>query len=93
MEAFKAKDIESNVPVNAVVAVKLKDHHLITDPENRGRTILGYWQGIKPNPKVHPAMLDELDGLHWLAEIYEISTGEVYDIHLEVIESINIGSI
>lgn len=89
MDAFKAKEVAANVPINAMVAIKLTNDPKIREAY-RGQTIKGYWAGVKANPKIHAALLDELNGWHWIGEVSQFYTDEVFDLHLEVIESINV---
>jgi hypothetical protein len=91
LEAKKAKEIDANVPHNAPVRIILKDSDVVK-AAYRGKVIIGWWQGIKPNPKIGAAILDQLNGMHWIAEVAESHTDEIWDLHLEAIDSITIGN-
>ena len=90
MKALNSRDLEHSIAVNSIVQVFTKNDPRIPNPEFRDMSVLGYWQGVKPNPKVNAALRDPDNGFHWLAEVYETETGETWDLHLEFIETINV---
>lgn len=85
-----AKEVASSVPLKAPVAVKLIDSEVIAQ-DMRGATIYGFWLGIKPNPKVHAAVRSDDSGWHWIAHVVDVRSDDlVYDLHLAIIENIDV---
>jgi len=84
------KALAEAVPDQAPVVVKLVDDERVK-PEWRGAELFGFWQGYSPNPKVHAAVRSPVDGSHWIAHVIDVRSDRLlYDLHLNIIESIDI---
>lgn len=84
--AFKASDIK--IKPGTPVCVRLNDHQAMK-PEERNTLVFGFWEGVKAHPDINPILIQNTNGLHWLAEVRDgESESIVNDIPLAFITAI-----
>lgn len=84
------KELLDAIPEKAPVVVSLYDDVQLK-PEYRGKTLIGFWLGVSPNPKVHDAVRSPLQGDHWYGHVVDVRSDQlVYDLRLDFIESIDV---